>query len=151
MHYMIIFFWLIWRLLRAIGLYSFFITFLLLRCFSFYCWHVISRTCQYFVWFGCQWWFCLQNGCPVDSSPCFRENLLEEAANNMTSTRYIWGISQKNCFVYDFCINTLSSYSEVKLILRSMLTSPPHWLRGHFKIQATFCDDSVCKMDVLCI
>jgi len=45
---------------------------------------------------GCLWWFCLQNGCPVDSSPCLRENLLEEAVNNMTSKSCIWGIVGKN-------------------------------------------------------
>lgn len=38
---------------------------------------------------------CLQNGCPVDSSPSFRENLLEEAVNNMTSTHVSEALPRK--------------------------------------------------------
>jgi len=31
-----------------------------------------------------QWCFCLQNGCAMYPSPCFRENLLGETASYMT-------------------------------------------------------------------
>lgn len=53
-----------------------------------------------------RWWFCLQNGCVVYPSPCFRENLLGETASNVAS------ICMSEMILLGFiCICALFGYS----------------------------------------
>ena len=60
-----------------------------LRAYSFLacqlsCFFILVRVYFKFQVLFFQWWSCLQNGCAVYPSPCFRENLLGEIASHMT-------------------------------------------------------------------
>ena len=82
----------------------------------------------------------------MDSSPCLRENLLEEAVNNMTSKSCIRGIAGKKCFIDNFA-STLFLF-ELTLFWHANSHVSSFWLEftSNFKY-SSFSDDSVCKMD----